>query len=214
MSKVTPKNINDYITMIRINFENAYSTHNDTERQMLIKSWFAILKDYPKEVCDTAVITAIKHAKFAPRIGDIVEQIEKMQEAFQKTKEDLWGELNSVLRKVSNNTYAYRFNAIDSNGKTQGENAKIRNEKIFANLSPELKEYCRDVGGLAQIAEYTDAELTYERGRFMKAVPDLRTRARIRQDTPEIVAGLLRDMPSGLALGSGNAGLLEGGEKK
>lgn len=214
MSKVTPKNINDYITMIRINFENAYSAHNDEERQMLIKAWYAILKDYPKEVCDTAVITAIKYAKFAPRIGDIVEQIEKMQEAFQKTKEELWNELNSVLRKVSQNTYYYRFNALDPNGKTQGENARLRNEAIFENLSPELKEYVKNIGGLISIAEYTDEQLTYERGRFMKTIPDLRQRARIRQDTPEMVAGLLRDMPSGLALGNGNAGLLEGGDKK
>lgn len=208
MAEITAKNINDYITMIRINFENAYNTQNDAERQLLIKSWYAILKNYPKEVVDTAVIAAIKHAKFAPRIGDIVEQIEQIQEAFQKTKEELWNELDGILREVSNNTYAYRFNAIAPNGKTQGENARLRNKAIFENLTPELKEYCQSVGELSRIADLTDDQLAFEKGRFMKVIPTIRARAKIRQDTPEAVAGLLRAMPSGLALTGGNAGLL------
>ena len=50
MAAVTPQDINKYITTIRINFENAYKTQTDEEREILIKSWYAILKDYPKEV--------------------------------------------------------------------------------------------------------------------------------------------------------------------
>jgi len=77
MTALTPQDVNKYIATIRINFENAYKTQTSEERQILIKSWYEILKEYPKEVCDKAVINAIKYAKFAPRIGDVVEQIEK-----------------------------------------------------------------------------------------------------------------------------------------
>lgn len=192
MKAVTLEDINKYLTTIRINFENAYKTQTDEERKILLQSWYVILKDYPKEVCDKAVIEAIKHAKFAPRIGDIVEQIEKMRVAFEKDENELWAELTGVLGNVSSNTYRYRFNAVDYNGLTQGENARRRNEAIFERLSPELKEYVKDVGGLITIAEYTAEQLTYERGRFMRNIPVMKERARTRQALPENIAGFLQ----------------------
>ena len=101
MTQLSLQDVNKYITTIRINFENASKTQTSEERQILIKSWYEILKEYPKEVCDKAVINAIKYAKFAPRIGDIVEQIEKMRTAYEKTDGELWTELTSVLNTVS-----------------------------------------------------------------------------------------------------------------
>jgi hypothetical protein len=192
MKAITLDDINKYLTTIRINFENAYKTQTDDERKILLQSWYVILKDYPKEVCDKAVIEAIKYAKFAPRIGDIVEQIEKMRVAFEKDENELWSELTRVLPAVARNTYHYRFNAVDYNGLTQGENARRRNEAIFERLSPELKEYCRDIGGLIALAEFTDDQLTYERGRFMRNMPEVRKRAQTRQALPENVAGYLK----------------------
>ena len=209
MTPVTLEDILKYLTTIRINFENAYKTQTDEERKILLQSWYVILKDYPKEVCDKAVIEAIKHAKFAPRIGDIVEQIEKMRVAFEKDENELWGELTGVLPTVSRNTYYYRFNAVDYNGLTQGENARRRNEAIFERLSPELKEYCRDIGGLITLAEYTDEQLTYERGRFMRNMPEMRNRARTRQELPENVAGFLQ---SAAALIASDRKLLKGSD--
>lgn len=211
MKAVTLEDINKYLTTIRINFENAYKTQTDEERKILIQSWYVILKDYPKEVCDKAVIEAIKHAKFAPRIGDIVEQIDKMRVALEKDENELWAELTGVLGTVSSNTYRYRFNAVDYNGLTQGENARRRNEAIFEKLSPELKEYCRDIGGLITIAEYTAEQLTYERGRFMRNIPAMKERARTRQALPENIAGFLQ---STATLITSDRKLLKGSDDK
>ena len=193
MTPITPQDVNKYITTIRINFENSYKTQNDEEREILIKSWYAILKDYPKEIVSQAVIDAIKYAKFAPRIGDIVERIEKMREAYEKSDEELWSELTGVLRKVSSNTYAYRYTFIEANGKTQGENALQRNKDIFAGLSDELKAYCQSLDDLEKIAEYTDEQLSYEKGRFLRIMPTIKQRARTRQETPNL-AGLIQGL--------------------
>lgn len=197
MTAITAHDINKYITTIRINFENAYKTQTDEERQILIKSWFAILKEYPKEIVDKAVIDAIKYTRskdFAPRIGDIVERIEKMREAYEKSDAELWAELTGVLREVHRNYYAFRFTAIDYNGKTQGDNARERVAEIFNGLSDELKEYCRTQRGLIDIAEYTDEQLSYERGRFMRTIPTIKERAKTRQETPEQLAGLIKGL--------------------
>lgn len=201
MTILTVKDVNQYITMVRINFENAYKTQTTEEREMLLASWYAILKEYPKEICDKAVIQAIKYAKFAPRIGDIVEQIEKMQVAFEKTEAELWAELTRCLREVSECVYRFRFTFVENNGLTQGENARLRVKELFNNLSPELKEYCRNESGLVELARLDSDQISYEKGRFIKTMPQLRERAKTR--------GQLGNNLTLLIQGMGNKFLLE-----
>lgn len=192
--QLTINDVNQYITMIRINFENAYKAHTDEEREMLIASWYAILSEYPKEVCDQAVINAIKHAEYTPRINTIVKEIEKMQVAFEKTDAELWAELQDNLREVSRCVYMFRFNFVESNGLTQGENARIKVDKIFNNLSPELKEYCRNVNGLIELARLDGEQLNYEKGRFIKTVPRLIERAKTRAEIGGNLTMLIQGM--------------------
>ena len=214
MTPITLQDVNKYIATIRINFENAYKTQTDDERKILLQSWHAILKDYPKEICDNAVIKAIKHAKFAPRIGDIVEQIEKMQVAFEKTDNELWSELTGCLGKVRYNSYRFRFNAIEENGLTEGENCRQRVKAIFESLSPELKDYLRDSRGLIEVAEYTDEQLSFERGRFMRILPQLRERAKTRHSVGDQLAALIEGMSVYTSIGCNDMKLLKGSEKR
>ena len=193
MTALTMDDVLQYLTMIRINFENAYKTQTQEEKKLLLKSWYAILKDYPKEICDKAVINAIKNAEFAPRIGTIIKEIEKMQVAYEKSDMELWAELTGVMRSVCDCVYRFRFNFIEANGKTQGENAKIRLREIYNNLSPELKEYCRNENGLIELADLTDQQLNFEKGRFLKTIPQIRERAKTRAETGNM-AGLLQGL--------------------
>lgn len=202
MTQLTISDVNKYITMIRINFENAYKAQTAEEREMLLASWYAILKDYPKEVCDAAVLNAIKNAEYAPRIGSIVKEIEKMQKAYEKTEAELWAELQGCLREVANCAYKFRFNFIQANGLTEGDNARERVKEIFNGLSPELKEYCRTPNGLIEISQLTDEQLGYEKGRFNKTVPQLKERSKTRAQ----IGGSL----SGLIQGMGNFLMIEG----
>lgn len=202
MTQLTINDVNKYITMIRINFENAYKAQTAEEREMLLASWYAILKDYPKEVCDAAVLNAIKNAEYAPRIGSIVKEIEKMQKAYEKTEAELWAELQGCLREVANCAYKFRFNFIQANGLTEGDNARERVKEIFNGLSPELKEYCRTPNGLIEISQLTDEQLGYEKGRFNKTVPQLKERSKTRAQ----IGGSL----SGLIQGMGNFLMIEG----
>lgn len=192
MTKITIEDVNKYITMIRINFENAYKTQNIEEREMLLASWYAILQEYPKEICDKAVINAIKNAEFAPRIGNIVKEIENMQEAFEKTDHELWAELISKFREVRRFASRVNNNFVESNGLTQGENARQILEEIFDELAPELKDYCRNSRGLIELAQYTEEQLSFERGRFIKTMPQLRARKKMREQTPINLAGLIQ----------------------
>lgn len=194
------KDIHQYITMIRINFENAYKAQTDDEREMLLASWYAILKDYPKEVCDAAVLNAIKNAEFAPRIGSIVREIEKMQTSLEKSEGELWAELKGVLRDVDRCVYMFRFTMIEANGLSQGDNARARLEEIFNGLSPELKEYCGNKNGLIELSRLTDEQMSYEKTRFGKTIPFLRERAKTRAQIGGTVAGFIQGMSNNFLL--------------
>ena len=194
MRQLTVSDVNQYITMVRINFENAYKSQTQEERELLIASWYAILKNYPKEVCDAAVLNAIKNAEYAPRIGAIVKEIEKMQVAYEKSESELWAELKGCLREVAACVYRFRFNFIEANGLTQCENAQNRVREIFDSLSPELKEYCRNANGLIELAQLDGEQLNYEKGRFNKMIPQLKDRAKTRAQIGGNLSGLIQGM--------------------
>lgn len=183
MKTLTVNDVLQYLTMIRINFENAYKTQTQEEQKLLLKSWYAILKDYPKEVCDQAVINALKNAEFAPRIGSIVKEIEKMQEAYEKSQEELWTELTATFREVADCAYKFRFTYVEENGKTQGENARERVKEIFNNLSPEIRDYVRNERALIELTELTSNQLNYEKRNFEKVIPQIKQRAKTRATT-------------------------------
>ena len=192
MQKITLQDINKYITTIRIEYPNAFPIQAKTETEraelykMLCVSWYKQLEQYPKEVCDVAVMNALGNARDGryPRIGDVKYQVERIEEACQKSDNELWAELQSVLWEVANNVGLYKYEA-------NGEQARKRNREIFESLSPELKEYCQNIDGLTEIAFYDIDKLGFERGRFIKALPQIKERAKVRATLPEAVKSLV-----------------------
>ena len=82
-----------FIIKIQLNFENAYVTTTQLERELLVESWYEALGNLPKAVCTAAVNNVLKRAKFAPRLGDITEEAEKLLAPEAKSDEQLWAEL-------------------------------------------------------------------------------------------------------------------------
>ncbi len=100
MAKLTKKDIFRYILKIQLNFENAYRFDTDEERLLLIESWMDVFGGYPKEVCDAAVNNALSHAKFAPRMGDITEEIQIILNGNKKTDAELWAEITDLKYEI------------------------------------------------------------------------------------------------------------------
>lgn len=187
------------ISAIKVQCPEALSYQNKMEFNLLIDTWFEILKDYPKEVIWVAVRNALKNTVYQKQnwIGAICQEIEKMQTAQEKTDGELWTELTDVLNTVSKIMYfgtAKHWN----NGKLIDPTDEVN--KIYENLNPILKDY---VGGVSGLVALSKAEtLEYEKGRFQKAIETLRKRDKTRAEMGA-VAGLL---------GNGVAGFI--GENK
>ncbi len=167
MSALTPETIATYIIKIKLNFENAYVTTNETERLLLVTSWYDALRDYPKEICDVAVNNVLKRAKFTPRLGDITEEADKLLTPQLKSDEELWAELNSVLgRAYDVSRYlSYPQHADWSNRKL---------DEIYGGLSDELKLFVVNTSTLVELAEMPPEAMQYERSRFFKQMPILK----------------------------------------
>lgn len=212
MTKITVDDIVKYITYIRINFENAYKTNNKTEYTILIKGWYNSLSKYPKEIVDTAVNKAVEHSEFAPRLATVIKEIEKMQEVYQKSDTELWAELTSVFYEIEECANRFTYDFIENNGKTQGENAKIRAQEIFNSLSEELKEYLQNTGALVKLALSDNPE--YEKGRFMRIMPEIKQRTKYRQGTPNGLETLVRGLAANLSIECDGTKQIKGDSEK
>lgn len=169
MKKLTKRDIGIYLIKINLNFENAYN-FGDDEQSLLIESWYEALSEYPKEICDRAVNNALKQAKFAPKLGDIVEQAQKLINADSKSDEELWAELMGVTAKVYDISRYLKYEQYFKNA-----SAKLR--KIYDSLSEALKLYVVNISTLIEISELPQESLPFEKTRFFKQMPILRKHA-------------------------------------
>lgn len=183
--KITKKDIVNYLSIIRITYKDAYITKSDNDEVTLIEFWYSMFKCYDKELMDVAVMNAIRGSEFYPKPATIIAEIDKIEKAYQKSDLELWEELTSVLYEVSEKAYLTGYTYIEPNGKTQGENAKERLQAIFDSLSPEIREYVGNTKTLVNVA-YTD-NLTYEKSRFIKMIPEIRARQKIKKETQPLI---------------------------
>ena len=133
----------------------------------MIASWYEALREYPKEICDKAVNNALKRAKFAPRLGDITEEINGILSANAPSDGELWAELSAVLGKVYDISRYLTYPQY-----VNWANAKLND--IYSGLSNELKLFVVNVSTLVDIAEMTEESLQFERARFFKQMPQLK----------------------------------------
>ncbi len=180
MAALTEKDIVKIITLIRIHFDNSYKL-SEEEMRLLISSWYSILKPYPKELVNEATKRVLSHSEFAPHIGNIVNELEKMQQAFTKSDGELWAELNGVLYEANRCLRSLHLTYKPDGKHTQGEIAAARLQEIYDGLSDELREYLGSAHQLTVLSEYDAEQLSYERGRFLKLIPTLRSRVETRK---------------------------------
>lgn len=182
MKKLTKRDIGIYLVKINLNFENAYN-FGDDEQSLLVESWYEALSEYPKEICDSAVNNALKYARFAPKLGDIVEEIQKLMNADSKSDEELWAELMNVTAKVYDISRYLKYEQYFKNA-----TSKLRD--IYDGLSGELKLYVVNISTLIEISELPRESLPYEKARFFKQMPVLRRHAEEKQTAKKLLESI------------------------
>ena len=170
MAQLEREDIIKYLIKIQLNFENSYVTASDFERELLVESWFEALNEYPKEICDRAVNNSLKRAKFAPRLGDITEEIEKLLKINEPTDDELWAQLSSVLGDAfqTSRYLSYPQHYAWASGKL---------DEIYSKLDERLKLFIVNRSTLVELSEMPEESLRFEKVRFFKQMPILRKHA-------------------------------------
>lgn len=154
----------------------------DSDVAVLVKLWNSLLRDIPDNIVEVALYKCLQVCKVPPTPADILDNIKAMQEALEPTDEEMWNTLMRALREADRLVYYFRFNAIQANGRTQGDNARQEVNELWENLPDRVKEYLGGKGEFIRMAQGYDAdELKFEKTRFLKTMPTIRKRSEYSQ---------------------------------
>lgn len=183
MAKLKKTDIPKLIMLIRTNFENAYNFKTEEEGALLIAYWYECLKEYTQEVVYQAFNNAIKNSEFAPKIKNILEEADKLVNAGKKTDEELWAELKDVLYEALD---ASHYCNPQYNEETR-KYGRDKLDKIWEDLSDEIKAYCVNISGLIEIAAMESESRQFEKARFLKAMSRLRETLKNRKESEQFL---------------------------
>lgn len=154
----------------------------DTDIELLVDTWAALLQNYTDEEVDKGVFMALRVCKYAPVPADIIEHIETLRKKDKPSESELWAHYRKALKEVLYYSYRLEYNYIDNSGISQGEQARLRIAQIWEELPEELKIYIGDKQELVSSAKALNhSEVSYERNRFSKTFPLLERRVEDRK---------------------------------
>ena len=148
----------------------------ESENAVLVETWEMLLSKYPDELVQMAFMKSLETCTQPPTPAHIISIIKDAEKSNDLTDEELWDVLCDTLRKVRRQVYMFQFTAIEANGKTQGQNARLRIEEIWNKLHPKLKQFTATESGLIRLSELNDDDLKYEKNRFLKTIPVIEKR--------------------------------------
>jgi len=149
----------------------------DTNKQVLVKMWIALLQQYADEEVEKAFYKCLQTCKMPPTPADVIENIERINKAGQLSEYELWDIYRKALKETERQMYYFQFTYVDESGISQGDKARQKVSDIWDGLPEELKVYIASKGELMRIARNSgDEDLKFEKQRFMKTLPTLTQR--------------------------------------
>ena len=191
-----------YVGAILINFPNAFNANTDTDKYLLIETWYAALRKYPKEIVSHVVMDVIAHSEYAPKLGSVINCIERLQDIASDSAETLWAILIKAVRAADKLKYSFCDTFKDEKGLTGKDRAILALGNLWSELPEELKQY---LGNKAELMRLTDAELDYEKGRFFKALPAIKERIALQRRLPTEVHEMSKRLSEQFSLNKNKA---------
>lgn len=183
---LTKNDVFAMIATVKVHYSFNYKNFTADDYATLTNSWYEDLKGYPKELVFEGFNRAKKVNKIAVTTADIIEQIDKMQEAFQPSAQEKWQEFRKKIDEVFSLTQCFYYTAIKENGLTQGQNAINKVYEIFNSLPPEVQRYCGNASGLIEIAKLEEEQLEFEKARFVKVIGEYKKQTDLRLNNPQL----------------------------
>lgn len=165
------------LTLIKTEYQTA--PVSEEEFSLRVKLWERELSKYPQILVEKAVEHCLTNCKFAPKIVDIIQAINKIILKTLPSQEEIWAELESAIAKTADLVTSFYYTMREENGLTQGQIARNQVDEIFNNLSPLAKQFCINVKSLIKLGKDCNDDyemLKYEKNRFYKNFEDYQRR--------------------------------------
>ena len=164
------------IKLIKLNFGYAFNGASENDLEAIIGLWYNNLKIYPKEVVSVAFNRIMTICTKQPSLADIIEQIKEIASAGQPSENEYWTELEKAVDKIRQIFYFGGRSYMSQDGLVK---PLEKAQELFEKLSPVVREYLGSWHTLKSLSELDTLE--FERNRFFKVMPNLKTRCEIKQ---------------------------------
>lgn len=145
--------------------------------EVLVSTWDMLLKDYSNEEITRATFRALQSSDRAPSPATIIEKITETRKASEQSEEELWGIYHEALIRGNRLYHDFPLSFVESNGLTQGQNARIAFSELFRSLPWQVQSYLAAESEFKEKAKNLDREeISFERNRFSKALPMIESR--------------------------------------
>lgn len=147
------------------------------DAKSIAKIWSTVLKDYSDEEVNNALLECMKECTYPPAPADLVRHIRRSQAAALPSAEELWGIYHDMLVKGSRLYSCFNYTAMDDNGKTQGQNARQKAEKLWQEAPEDIRRYIGSHGEFIRRAGdfyYNNGDLGYEHRSFIRTISQKR----------------------------------------
>lgn len=178
---MTKKSVVEMITRIKAVYPYTFKNATQEELELAVDTWQKVLSGYSEELVKYAFKEAIKACKMPPTIADVIEQIEKVQGARDKSDGELWNEYLNLIYLAKDLTGRFHYTAKEE-GKTQGERAVEELQAAFEVADERIKDFIGSVGNLIDVCKTDD--LRQEKERFYFGMKNCRKRVRAKAEIP------------------------------
>lgn len=166
------------VTEVIMTIKSAYPNYKpDGGPDVVLKIWETVLRDYSDDEINAALFKCVQNCKFVPTPADLVEYINLCRIAALPTPEELWCAYYEMLIKGARLYSCFNYTAMDDNGRTQGQNARAKAEKLWEDAPDEVKRQIGSYGEFIRRAKdycYNSRSLDVEQQRFVTAVSQRR----------------------------------------
>lgn len=183
---MTEQEISGLLAINQVAFPYAYKDMSKEDRGVLRNVWLSMFKGYDAKLVRFAFERALAKCKVPVTPADVIEQIEKIESAGQPNEDDIWQEFLTVAHKVSDLSSGFGYSYMEDNGLTIGKNLRNGAQRIFNQISQEIKSFCG--GELSQLITYGNMSqsdlIQYVKPNFLKRLKIFRDREKVLKNTP------------------------------
>lgn len=195
--KLIKRDIISIIGAISAQCPDAFNFNKKEDMELVCELWYDSLKEYSKEIVMKAVKNALKNSDFQKRnwLGAICQEIEKMKSSTEKGGAELWEDLTDTFYKVRIFASMLMNTFKEDDGVRQCDKASAKLKELFNSLDNEIREYIRSTSMLIQLARSDSEQLSIEKGRFLRELPQIRERLKIRKEMPQDIMLFFNETP-------------------